>query len=179
MFSLRNLHLWSGLLASIIIFLEAITGLLLVHTNWLAFDKQITHYESTSNPYTDHVDIAQALIRVSQSDKFNLDEVRLIMNHSLGDGHYGGAGDYKVRLKDAAQTLYVFDTKGNLVRKEINATNNWIRDFHYGEIFGRDITWLIDIAAIVIIFLTLSGTILFIQELRLKNKSSKHKDRSC
>lgn len=170
---LREVHLWVGLLASILIFMEAVTGILLIHTNWLSFDKKITYFEQTEPYYTDDVNIVEALERLRLRAAFPIEEVRLVMNHTLGDGHHGTAGDYKVRLKDANETLYVMDTKGNLICKEVNVANNWVRNFHYGELNNMDISWLIDIAAIVIIFLTISGIILSVRELRLKNKIRK------
>jgi hypothetical protein len=168
---IRDIHLWIGLIASILIFLEAITGLLLVHTNWLNFDKQVTTY--SEHKYTDNVNVLQALDRAAQSGKFDVDEVRLVMNHTLGDGHHGKFDNYKVRLHDANQTLYVFDTKGNLMRKEVNVTNNIIRDFHYGELEGYDLSWLMDIIAISVIFLTVTGIYLGISDLIFRAKKKK------
>ncbi|WP_248892775.1 hypothetical protein [Bacillus methanolicus] len=86
------------------------------------------------------------------------------MNHTLGDGHHGHAGDYNVRLKN--QTLYVIDLYGNLVRKEVNVTNNLVRDFHYGELYGKDVIWLIDITAIAIMSLTATGIVLSISSVK-------------
>lgn len=170
---IRNIHLWIGLIASFLIFLEATTGLLLVHTNWLNFDTKTTIYPLPLHPYSDDVDILQALQRAAKSGQFSVNEIRLIMNHTLGDGHHGKAGNYKIRLKDPQQTLYVFDTKGNLLYKEINITNNIIRDFHYGELEGYDLTWVIDLAAIGIIFLTFTGVYLGIRDLLYRKKRKK------
>lgn len=171
---IRTIHLWIGLIASLLIFLEAATGLLLVHTDWLQFDTNTIHYSPSHHPYTDDVDVLQALQRAAKSGEFSVDEIRLVMNHTLGDGHHGKAGNYKIRLRDPQQTLYVLDTKGNLIYKEVNVANNIIRDFHYGELEGYDLTWLIDISAIAIIFLTLTGVFLGICDLRCrKNKKNR------
>jgi len=165
---IRDLHLWFGLIASILIFLEAISGLILVHTNWLKYDTKVTNY--STHKYTDDVNVVEALQRASQSGQFSVDEIRLVMNHTLGDGHHGKAGNYKIRLRDADQTLYIFDTKGNLIRKEVNTTNNIIRDFHYGELEGYDLSWLLDIIAISISLLTLTGIYLGIRDLMYRKK---------
>jgi len=168
--TLGRFHLWCGLLASLVIFLEVLTGILLIHTNWLSFAKETYLYPTAAKPYRDSVDIGTALQRASRSGNFSLEQVRLVMNHSLGDGHHGTTGDYKARLRDTAQTLYIFDTAGNLLRKESNLTQNWVRDFHYGELEGADLTWLLDIVAIIIMFLTISGVILSLRSLRRSKK---------
>jgi hypothetical protein len=165
---IRNIHLWIGLIASFLIFLEVVTGLLLVHTNWLKFDTKTTTY--SAQQYTDDVNVVQALDRAAKSGQFSVDEIRLVMNHTLGDGHHGKAGNYKIRLRDQDQTLYVFDTKGNLIRKEVNVTNNVIRDFHYGELEGYDLSWLLDIIAISVAFLTITGVYLGICDLLHKKR---------
>ena len=165
---IRDIHLWIGLIASFLIFLEAVSGLLLVHTNWLKYDTKVTNY--STHQYTDDVNVVQALQRAAQSGQFSVDEIRLVMNHTLGDGHHGKAGNYKIRLRDPEQTLYVFDTKGNLIRKEVNVTNNIIRDFHYGELEGYDLSWLLDIIAISVTFLTLTGVYLGIRDLMYRKQ---------
>jgi hypothetical protein len=114
--------------------------------------------------------VVEALQRAYQSGQFSVDDIRLVMNHSLGDGHHGKAGNYKIRLRDADQTLYIFDTKGNLIRKEVNITNNIVRDFHYGELEGYDLSLLLDTIAISISFLTLTGIYLGIRDLMYRKK---------
>ncbi len=165
---IKDLHLWFGLIASILIFLEAISGLILVHTNWLKYDTKVTNY--STHKFTDDVNVVEALQRAYQSGQFSVDDIRLVMNHSLGDGHHGKAGNYKIRLRDADQTLYIFDTKGNLIRKEVNITNNIVRDFHYGELEGYDLSLLLDTIAISISFLTLTGIYLGIRDLMYRKK---------
>lgn len=167
---LRTIHLWLGLIASAIILLEAVTGLLLVHTDWLHFDKRVQLYSPSPIQYQDDVDLVMALTRAEKSGKFAVSDIRLVMNHTLGDGHHGKAGNYKVRLGDENQTLYVIDTKGNVIQQEVNVSNNVVRDFHYGEWGEKDITWLIDFAAIVIILLTLTGVYLGIKDLMYQRK---------
>ncbi|EGL17833.1 MULTISPECIES: PepSY-associated TM helix domain-containing protein [Paenibacillus] len=164
----RKYHLWVGLIASIFIFVEALTGILLVHTSTMGFNKQVQTYEApaASNSGQQTLNVAEAVLKASQSGAFDLSEARLVMNHTLGDGHHGQAGDYKVRLRDDDQTLYVIDLYGNVIRKEVNATNNFVRDLHFGELYGKDITWFVDIAAISIMFLTATGIVLSIRVLK-------------
>lgn len=163
----RMLHLWIGLITSLILFVEAGSGLLLAE-RWLmapfvekhAVDAHTSESHQSSAP---KLGIIDAVEKASQSGAFKMDEVRTIMNH----------GSYIVVLNDKARTVVTVSPQGEVLKKESNWLSGIVRGLHVGKIGDVNFKWAIDVSAISILFLTGTGIFLSIRILRAQNKQKK------
>ena len=119
---MKQAHLWIGLIASIFLFIEALTGLLLTEP-WLT--------GQTSHP-------AKIIRDVEQRDLPEGSDLEQKSPDDLGD----------------------FDRERN------SSLSGIIRGIHSGRIGDTDISWILDIVAVSIMFLTGSGIYLSIKILR-------------
>jgi hypothetical protein len=133
---MRQAHLWIGLITSVFLLMEAITGLLLTEP-WLLGQEQR------------HKPV-------------------FIQDPEQGKTLAGSNEDLSgVQQKN-------FEAREVLKREEgSNSLMAIVRGLHEGRLGTMDITWIIDIAAISIIFLTVSGIYLSVKLLRAQRKSRK------
>jgi hypothetical protein len=140
----RQLHLWIGLICSVFILIEAVTGLLLLEPQLLggsagrgAFPQQMQQ-QQTTNAGAD----TNAASPAARADAGG--------NGNMGPGRRGGA--------DAGS----FPRMGNMGPggEGGSGVTNFIRNLHEGRIGSTDIGWVMDITAIGMIILTITGIVM-------------------
>ncbi|THD14895.1 hypothetical protein CI793_14065 [Anoxybacillus ayderensis] len=161
----RHLHLWIGLICSVFLLLEAVTGLLLTE-RWLMGMSGHSH-DSHEHAHGDghghaKLNMIDAVKKASESGAFSMDEVGVVMNHGM----------YMVRLNDKDGTLVTIAPDGTVVKKEVNTFASFVRAIHVGKL-GIWNRLMIDVAAIAIIILTGTGIYLSVKILRAQTKAKR------
>ena len=162
----RNLHLWIGLICSVFLLLEAITGLLLTE-RWLmgmGGHSHSSHEHAHGGAHHEQLNMMDAVKKASESGAFSMDEVGVVMNHGM----------YMVRLNDKDGTLVTIAPDGTVVKKEVNKFASFVRAIHVGKL-GLWNRLMIDIAALAIIVLTGTGIYLSVKILRAQAKAKQRK----
>jgi hypothetical protein len=127
----RQLHLWIGLICSVFILIEAVTGLFLLEPQLLGGSggqggpPLQMQQQQTTNAGAVRSDTNAA------SPAARTDAGSFSRNSNMGPGREGGAG-----------------------------ASNFIRNLHEGRIGSTDIGWVMDIAAIGMIILTITGIVM-------------------
>lgn len=136
----RQLHLWIGLICSVFILIEAVTGLFLLEPQLLGGSgqrgapPQQMQQQQTTNAGAGSSDANAA------SPAVRGDGGAFPRNRNMGTGSEGGAG-----------------------------ATNFIRNLHEGRIGNTDIGWVMDIAAIGMIILTITGIVMSTKILAAQN----------
>lgn len=120
----RQLHLWIGLFTSLLILIEAITGLIMAEP-WLI---GANHPPAEQNAYSE---------KVNMNDSYR--------GTSPGEGQAPQDGN--------------FSNNNNLM--------GVIRNLHQGRINNTDVSVLLDMAAIGLILLSITGIILTVKSLKV------------
>jgi hypothetical protein len=148
----RKAHLWIGLIASLFIFVEAITGLIM-NEPWLIGQHQVS------------LEKGQGF-----QERGNFDN---------GQFNQGGNDQFPSVGNDQMQSQFQFkgngEFQGRLERGHFGNQNSFmgvIKGLHEGRIGGVNIKWLMDLAALAMIFLTGSGIYLSIKILRAEKKQN-------
>ncbi len=153
---LKRLHLWVGLITSILILIEAVTGLILEEPQWFAGTAE------------------HARPAFTQGEGFN-GNVASNGNHAnpFFGGQNGASGNNSAAGGDQGRFNRNFQgaNTGGMA-----SFRNVIEQLHRGTIGGKDIHWLMDLAAIALIFLTLSGIYMSIRILAAEGKRKKRAD---
>ncbi|WP_216627915.1 PepSY-associated TM helix domain-containing protein [Paenibacillus germinis] len=136
----RQLHLWIGLICSVFILIQSITGLLLSE-KWLTGSTETEMrppgaMSQASNSMTPSAAGDQGTAGAMQGNRPAL--------NGPGPGQDGA-----------------------------NSLTGFIKGLHEGKIGNTNVKWLVDIAAISMIFLTITGIILSIKTLRAQDISRK------
>ncbi|MDQ1146445.1 hypothetical protein QE429_003272 [Bacillus sp. SORGH_AS 510] len=166
---LRRAHLWIGLIASVLIFMESLTGLLM-NEPWLMGQAQVEGGRGNFQP-----------------GQFNGGQFR--QNAGQGNGQMQGQNGFNRNAQSQGQTgsnengqfqgTSGFGRNGNFPegfrgeRMGQGSFMSTIRGLHEGRIGNTDVKWLIDLTAIAMMFLTGSGIYLSIQILRTDRKRKK------
>lgn len=167
---MRRAHLWIGLIASILIFMESITGLL-INEPWLIGQSQVEGGRGNFQPgqfnrgqfnqeqggQTSNFD--RGLVQDSQTQgQTGLNE----------NGQFQGPPGFGRNNNFAGVPRGDGMGQGTLLRT--------IRGLHEGRIGNTNVKWLIDLTALAMIFLTGSGIYLSIKVLRAESKSKKRQN---
>jgi hypothetical protein len=153
----RRAHLWIGLIASVLIFMESLTGLLM-NEPWLMGQAQVEGGRGNFQP-----------------GQFNGGQFRLNAGQENGQMQ----GQNGSNENGQFQGTPGFGRNGNFpegFRAERMGQGSFmstIRGLHEGRIGNTDVKWLIDLTAIAMMFLTGSGIYLSIQILRADRKRKK------
>ncbi|MDP4084367.1 MAG: PepSY-associated TM helix domain-containing protein [Bacillota bacterium] len=165
----RRAHLWIGLIASVFLFVEAFTGLIL-NEPWLVGQSQANAFESGQG---------FGARGNFQPGQFNQNQGNQGSNSTdLGQGNsnnFQGQGGFRGnRQFGGANGNY---RNGNFAgfRGNQNSFMGIIRQLHQGRIGNTNIKWIMDLAAIALMFLTGSGIYLSIKVLRAEKKAKNHK----
>ncbi|UJF32536.1 PepSY-associated TM helix domain-containing protein [Paenibacillus hexagrammi] len=138
----RQLHLWIGLITSLFILVEAITGLLLSET-WLmgqtSSQKEMRMPAQSTNP-----------------------------SASPTAGSTGNSTD--------ANANTAVSRKPEGFGQQGSSLAGWVHQLHEGRVGSTNLKWLVDITAIALIILTLTGIALSIQTLRAQSRSRKRRN---
>lgn len=146
----KQLHLWIGIISSVFILIESITGLLMTEP-WLigGADRENGMRGDMGRPaFTQQADAG-------------------------GQGGGGQASTTDTSRSDANSA----DKRGFEGRMLPpggggNDLSGFIRNLHKGMINGTDVSWLIDLTAIAMIALTVTGIYLSIKTLRAQNRAN-------
>jgi hypothetical protein len=138
---MRQAHLWIGLITSVFLLMEAITGLLLAEP-WL----------------------------IGQQPK---GEPMLMQGVEQGQISSGNFAQGESSSSPDLEQRGFRPREGFRGERGGNSLAGIIRGLHEGRLGNMDIRWAIDIAAISMIFLTLSGIYLSVKLLRAQRKSRK------
>jgi uncharacterized iron-regulated membrane protein len=157
----RNVHLWIGLIASIFLFIEAGTGLLLTE-RWLMGGSSHDSHQQHSG-HDGHITMLDAVKKASETGAFDLKDVGVVMNHGM----------YVVKLNDAKGTTVTIAPDGTVVSKEANKFASIVRGLHVGQVGNVNIKWMLDIASISILILTGTGIYLSMKILRAQSKKKR------
>lgn len=141
----RRAHLWIGLIASVLIFMESLTGLLM-NEPWLLGQ---TQFEGERGDF--------------QPGQFNRGQFR------QGAGQENGQMQGQNRFDRNGNFPEGFRGE-RMGQVSLMST---IRGLHEGRIGNTDVKWLIDLTAVAMMFLTGSGIYLSIQILRADRKRKK------
>lgn len=154
---LRRAHLWIGLIASIFIFAEALTGLLM-NEPWLVGQSQASVGRSNFQPgqfYQGQNGQGNSAGSGQASGQF---QGQGSNGQFQGRGSFRGNGNFNgFRRNGGAQGIL-----------------GTIRNLHEGRIGNTDVKWLLDLVAIAMMALTGTGVYLSINVLRAERKRKKH-----
>jgi hypothetical protein len=145
---MRQAHLWIGLITSVFLLVEAITGLLLAEP-WL-----IGQQPKGEPMLMQGVGQRAGMAQQEQSSAGNFEQGESSSSRDLEQRSFGPREGFK-------------GERGG------NSLAGIIRGLHEGRLGNVDIRWAIDIAAISMIFLTLSGIYLSVKLLRAQRKGRK------
>ncbi|MGO4268340.1 PepSY-associated TM helix domain-containing protein [Paenibacillus sp. TAF58] len=151
----RQLHLWIGLICSVFILIQSITGLLLSE-KWL-----IGSEETEMRPPGA---MSQGMTNGNRDGAAPSNQASNSMTPSAG-GDQGTAG--------AMQGNRPALNGPGPGQDGANGLTGFIKGLHEGKIGNTNVKWLVDIAAISMIFLTITGIILSIKTLRAQGISKK------
>lgn len=162
---MRRAHLWIGLIASVLIFMESITGLLM-NEPWLIGQSQVEGGRGNFQP-----------------GQFNQ---RQFNQGQAGQGTGQNSGQANSQMQGQANGQFQgppgFGNNGNFsfrARGEgmgQGSILSTIRGLHEGRIGNTNIKWLIDLTAIAMIFLTGSGIYLSLKVLSADRKRRKRQE---
>ncbi|WEG10911.1 PepSY-associated TM helix domain-containing protein [Pullulanibacillus sp. KACC 23026] len=180
---LKRLHLWVGLICSIIILFESVTGLMLEEPQWFGGTKQAqlnpqnfnrgnfpsfnqnggNSSGNTSGSFND------GTTNGSSSNSSPNSDGNTAGNNS--NGGYSGGGNF--------QGGNFGNRSGNsnfsMARGGFRTFESIVEQLHKGTINGVDVHWIMDIIAIALIFLSLSGIYMSIRILVAESKTRKRK----
>ena len=176
--STRRAHLWIGLIASIFIFIESMTGLLM-NEPWLIGQTQLEGGRGNFQP---------GQVNQGQSPQG--------MNGSFGQGNGQNSGQQSGQFKGQANGQTGTNGNGQFQgQRRFGGTGNFpgemrgqgsaqgsimstIRGLHEGRIGNTDVKWLIDLTAVALMILTGTGIYLSFKVLAAENKRKKRQAES-
>ena len=164
---MRNLHLWIGIITSIIILMEAVTGLMLEHPSLLGMqskapiierNSQFTSSEDQSNTTSDQgpTTANQSTSTATQSTTSQNSVVSNTPSSSLQE--------------EKQSEVTALRSEGSRKQEAGNSLIGFVKGLHEGKLGNLNIKWAIDLAAISMIVLTISGMYLSIRILRGQKK---------
>jgi hypothetical protein len=157
----KRAHLWIGLIASILIFVEAFTGLLL-NEPWLIGQSATSSFVGGqgfgARGNFQPGQFNQSGNNQSQNNQGNTSDFSKGNGQTQGKNRFRGNGQFQGRGFAGRQL-------GNQ-----NSFAGIIRGLHEGRIGTTNIKWLMDLAALAMMFLTGSGVFLSIKTLRAEKK---------
>jgi len=167
---LRRAHLWIGLIASVLILMESITGLLM-NEPWLIGQTTI----ESGRGYFQPGQMNQFQARQGSTDATGQAGGQTegqAGDQTQGQTGFNGNGQFQGRQR--------FNRNGNftpgLRGGESQGIVGTIRSLHEGRIGNTDVKWLIDLAALAMIFLTSTGIYLSIKVLSAESKRKKRRE---
>ncbi|KRE40946.1 PepSY-associated TM helix domain-containing protein [Paenibacillus sp. Soil724D2] len=144
----RQLHLWIGLICSVFILIQSITGLLLSE-KWLTGSGGAEMRPPGA---------------MSQGMTNGNSDGAALSNQPSNSMTPSAAGDQ--RTSGAMQGNRPAFNGPSPGQDGANSLTGFIKGLHEGKIGNTNVKWLVDIAAISMIFLTITGIILSIKTLR-------------
>jgi hypothetical protein len=159
---LRRAHLWIGLFASIFIFMEAMTGLLM-NEPWLIGQTTVVSGRGNFQP---------GQFNQGQNPQGRMGGSGQANGQTQGQRGFNGTGQFQGRPGFGANGNF---TPGMRVGQSQGIVGT-IRSLHEGRIGNTNVKWLIDLAAVAMIFLTGTGIFLSIKVLSAERKRKKRQE---
>ncbi|WP_312470078.1 PepSY-associated TM helix domain-containing protein [Neobacillus sp.] len=157
---MRKAHLWIGLIASVLIFIESVTGLLM-NEPWLIGQSQIEVGRGNFQPgQFNQGQATQGTTPDSGQANGQTD------GQWQGQNGFNGGGQFQGQRGFGGNGNF----NGGFRARESQGMLGTIRSLHEGRIGNTNIKWIMDLAAIAMIFLTGSGIYLSIKVLRAERK---------
>lgn len=161
---MRRAHLWIGLIASVLIFMESITGLLM-NEPWLIGQSQVEGGRGNFQPgQFNHRQFNQGQFNQGQGTPQD-------SGHANGQMQGQQNGQFQGPQGFAGNGNFTGRTRGEGMGQ--GSFLGTIRGLHEGRIGNTNIKWLIDLTAIAMIFLTGSGIYLSLKVLSADRKRRK------
>jgi len=171
----RKLHLYIGIILTITMLILCLTGFYLNHQHdW--FHKQSIQYQNTE--YNKMIDRAisleknherrlpEAVQEAEAAGLFQIEQINSVNYASHGLGYF-----YYVHLNDKNQTIIVVTEDGQIAKSYRDPLiKRWMRNLHIGITDSVNFVVINDITAIGMIYLTISGWVLFMKILKAKRK---------
>ncbi|WHY80111.1 ABC transporter permease [Neobacillus sp. WH10] len=162
---MRRAHLWIGLIASILIFMESITGLL-INEPWLIGQSQVEGGRGNFQP--GQFNQGQFYQRQGGQGITSDSGQTQGQTGSNENGQFQGPPGFGRNNNFAGGPRGDGMGQGTLL--------STIRGLHEGRIGNTNVKWLIDLTALAMMFLTGSGIYLSIKVLRAESKSKKRQN---
>ena len=143
-------HLWLGVLFTVVLFVLAVTGILLNHKRGLGLMPEVSH--EASAPFTAArplAELAQAAVAASGLTGDGAEVDRMDVRPSKGY--------VKVRLSDPRTTEVTVDLASGEVIHVGARGDVFLEQLHSGEAFGSRWVLLTDAAAVALVILLASG----------------------
>jgi len=168
---MRRAHLWIGLVASILIFMESITGLLM-NEPWLIGQSQVEGGRGNFQPGQ----FNRGQFNQEQGGQTS-DSGRSLVQDSQTQGQTGSNGNGQFQGPPggfSGNRNFAGGLRGEGIGQ--GSFLSTIRGLHEGRIGNTNIKWLIDLTALAMLFLTGSGIYLSIKVLRAESKRKKRQN---
>lgn len=163
----RNLHLWIGLICSIFILLQSVTGFLLLNERWFAGDREGREFPG------------QAIAQMQQPPADGA------ANGAAPDGAAvnGSAPDNEAPGSSASNGQFRRDFQGRFPGgpggERDEGGLSFIKNLHKGRIGDTDISLLLNLTAVGMIVLTATGIVLSIRTLRAQSASRRKRQQNA
>jgi hypothetical protein len=161
----RRVHLWIGLIASVFIFIEALTGLLM-NEPWLVGQSQIQGQRGNFQP--------------GQFSQWQNNQGAANNNGQAGGSFQGQNGQSGFNGNGQFQGGRRFGGNGNftpgMFGRQSQGILGTIRALHQGQIGNTNIKWLLDLVALAMMALTGTGIYMSINVLRAERKRKNRHD---
>ncbi|MCO1604217.1 PepSY-associated TM helix domain-containing protein [Desulfosporosinus nitroreducens] len=164
---MRNLHLWIGLITSIIILMEAVTGLMLAHPSLMGMESRAPIIEGNSRTTSS----GNESIPTSDQGPTTANQSTSTTNQSSSSQNSAVSNTPSSSLEGKTQSEAIAPRRGGSRNEADNGLMGLVKGLHEGKLGNLNITWVIDLAAISMIVLTISGMYLSIRILRGQRKS--------
>lgn len=170
---MRQAHLWIGLIASVLIFMESLTGLLM-NEPWLIGQTQMEGGRGNFQP-GQMMPVQGGQGMPSDSGQTS-GQTQGQSQAQAGDGIQGqtGNGQFQGRQGFRGDRNFAGGQRGEGLGQ--GSMMSIIRGLHEGRIGTMDVKWLIDLTAVAMMFLTGSGVYLSGKILAADRKRKKRKE---
>jgi len=151
---MEKIHLWVGLITSIIILLESVTGLMLEEPEWFGGNSQTERHFNPEN----------------FRGNFNPGNMDSGQGHTSGETNNGQVNNGQANNNQAGFRNRLY---GQFPRRDIGGMGSLrqiVEQLHRGVINGVDVHWIMDVVAIGLIFLSTSGIYMSIRILTAQKK---------
>lgn len=168
---IRNLHLWIGLFTSLLILIEAVTGLLMLEPALMGAGRpQGEQRVMIDEPTTGQVSEVFAAGRQQAGQQATSDQ----SNSGQASGRPSSGQQYTTEQANTGQVQGRRGPGGPGIEADGNSNPAgqgtsfaaFVKGLHSGRINGTDISILLDIVAISLIFMTVTGMILTVKALK-------------
>ncbi|MDR7239599.1 PepSY-associated TM helix domain-containing protein [Neobacillus drentensis] len=169
---MRKAHLWIGLICSIFILIESVTGLLM-NEPWLIGQTQMEGNRGNFQPGQFNPDQMQ---QGTSTDSSQTSGQNQSQTPSQTQGQTGANANGQTGFNGNGSFQGRTGMRGPGGEGGTGSITSIIKGLHAGRIGTTDVKWLVDLVAIAMIFLTGSGIYLSLKVLKADRKRKNRKD---